>query len=91
MKGNTSKSDRSKKQVNPALTFEKYQIKNRSNVFAIIMATIIIMIIICWILSGFGLGVAYYLLQKKHYVWASIIILIDVLIVRSYIKTKKNN
>ena len=88
MKGNTLKPNRSKKQVKRIPPYEKYQLKNRANVFAILMATIFILIAVCWILTVFGLGLSCYLFKNDHPVWASLIIIIDVIIVRSYIKTK---
>lgn len=87
MKGNTSKSGNFKKQVKRLPLEEKYQIKNRSNVLAIFMACLIILIMIIWIITGFGLGISYFLLKNGHYVWASLIILLDILLIRSYIKS----
>ena len=88
MKDNISKSNRSKKQANKVPKYERYQLKTRSNVFAILMATFFILITIIWILTLFGLGLSYYLFQTGHFVWATVIIIFDLVLVRSYIKTK---
>ena len=88
MKDNTLKSDRSRKQVKRLPTFEKYQLKNKSNALAVIMASLLVLVMLSWVLTGFGLVVSYYLFKYDHPVWASTIIIIDLLLVRNFIKTK---
>lgn len=88
MKDNTSKKGNSKKQANKAPEYEKYRLKNRSNILVIILACIAILIAVLWIITGFGLGISYYLFKTNHYSWGILIIVFDIIILRSYLKIK---
>ena len=88
MKDNTSKKGSFKKLAKSAAVYEKYKLKNKSNILVIIMASIAVLIAGLWIITGFGLALSYYLFKINHYIWASLIIVFDIIILRSYLITK---